>query len=150
MNRVTKAAGYTLAFLMTPLVLATFVGMDYGARKLVSITGIKVTPWYTGAEVVRKVGHGRYETRIHRPVFDGLLWERKQGFVQVDWAPDQSIPTRIDEEVDFDGDGIADFRVQLESAENAATIIPLDRRVLSLEGTYRLENARSVRVTLTK
>ena len=139
-----------LASLMVPVVLVTFLGMDFWAHKLISITGVHVSPWYTGAEVVRKVGHGQYETRIHRPVFDGLLWESRQGFVQVDWAPVQSIPSHIDEEVDIDGDGIMDFRVQLDTSENAARVTPLNRGVISLEGIYRLKDARSIRVILMR
>ncbi len=150
MNRLAKIAGYTTASLMVPLVLASLMGMDFWAHKLVAITGITVSPWYTGAEVVRKIDHGLYETRIHRPVFDGLLWQTRQGFVQVDWAPIQSIPAFIDEAVDFDGDGTNDFRVQLDPSLNSAKITPLDRRVISLEGIYRLKDARSIRVTLQK
>ncbi len=148
MNRLTKVTGYTLAALMVPLVLASLMGMDFWGHKLVSITGISISPWYTGSEVVRKIDHGKYETRIHRPVFDGLLWQTRQGFVQVDWAPLQSIPSSIDEAVDCDGDGIMDFRVELDVPANTARVTPLNKRSATLEGIYQLKDAHSVRVTL--
>ena len=150
MNRVTKTAGYTLALLMVPLVLATFLGMRFWCEKLVAVTGLSVTPWYTGGELARKINHGSYETRIHRPVFEGLFWERKQGFVQVDWIGARPLPARLEEEIDYDGDGNPDFRVGLNTSDNAVTLTALNPRVLSVEGTYNLKSGRAVRVWLNR
>lgn len=148
MKWVKKTIGYTVAFLMVPLVLATLMGMGFWSQKLVAVTGLSVTPWYTGGEVVRTISHGPYETRIHRPVFDGLLWDSKRGFVQVDWTAAQPLPARLEEDIDYDGDGTADFRVELSTEDNSARLVPVNPRVLSLEGTYSLKHGRAVRVLL--
>lgn len=150
MNWVKRLIGYTMAFLMVPLVLATFMGMGFWSKELVAVTGLSVTPWYTGGEVVRKISHGQYETRIHRPVFDGLLWSSKQGFVQVDWTPAEPLPARLEEEIDFDGDGTTDFRVELSTQDNSAKLVSVNPHVLSLEGTYKLKNGPAIRVWLDK
>ncbi len=149
MSRLTKAAGYTMAFLMVPLALATFLGMTFWSTKLVAVTGLHVTPWFTGGEVFRKVNHGLYETRIHRPVFEGLLWNRRQGFVQVDWAGTQRLPSGIEEEIDYDGDGNPDFKIAFSTSDKAAILTVLNPDVLSLEGTYNLKDGRAVRVRLS-
>jgi len=146
MKWVKKTLGYTAALLMIPLALATLMGMGFWSRELVAVTGLSVTPWYTGGEVVRTISHGSYETRIHRPVFDGLLWESRQGFVQIDWTAAQPLPARFEEDIDYDGDGSADFRVELST--EGTRLNALNPRVLSLEGTYNLKNGRAVRVLL--
>ena len=148
MKWVKKAVGYTVASLMVPLALATLTGLGFWSQKLVAVTGLSVTPWYTGGEVIRKISHGQYETKIHRPVFDGLLWDSGQGFVQVDWTAAQPLPAKLEEDIDYDGDGTSDFRIELSTEENIARLVPANPRVLSLEGTYRLKNGRAVRVLL--
>lgn len=115
---------------------------------MVSATGLTISPWFTGGEVARTVDHDTYRTDIHRPVFDALIGERKQGFVQIGWTPLEALPARIDEEVDVDGDGQADFRVKWDTGSDQATLTPYASWVLRLEGTYRLEDALAVRVTL--
>ena len=150
MNRIRAVAGYTIAFLMVPLVLATLMGMGFWSEKLVAVTGLSVTAWYTGGNVVRSIDHGWYETRIHRPVFDGFLWDSRQGFVQVDWTAARPLPARLNEEVDYDGDGTADFRVELNTQDNTAKVTAANPHVLALEGTYNLKNGRAVRVNLER
>jgi len=150
MKWVKKAFGYTIAVLMVPLVLATLMGNGLWSQKLVAVTGLSVTPWYTGGEVVRKISHGQYETRIHRPVFDGLLWDSRRGFVQVDWTAAQTLPAKLEEDIDYDGDGITDFHVELSAQDVSAKLVPLGPGVRALEGTYKLKNGRAIRVQLDR
>ncbi len=81
-------------------------------------------------------------------VFDALLWERSEGFIQVGWAPSNALPARIDEEIDVDGEGRADLRVEVDTANKASTLTPYASWVLDLEGTYRLNDTLAVRVRL--
>ncbi len=148
MSKLTAIAGYTLAALAVPLVLVTFIGGQFWSELLVSTTGITVSPWMTGGEVVRQVDHSTYQTQIHRPVFDWLIGQRPEGFVQVDWGPLDWLPPRIDEDVDFDGDGQPDFHVTLDTQALSAVLTPRDPRVLRLEGVYRLSDALAIRVSL--
>ena len=150
MKRLRSILGYSWAALALPIVLATFFGMPGWAKALVGGTGLHVSPLYTGGEIRRTVRHEGYETRIHRPVFDGLLRERSKGFVQVDWAADSSavLPDAIDETIDVEGDGAGDFRVLLDTRTDQATVQPLAPRVLGLERVYRLTQERTVRVRL--
>ena len=93
--------------------------------------------------------HAYPETRIHQTVFQALIGERREGFVQVDWAPIDALPDTIDEEIDYDGDGSADFRVEFDTQARQADITSYSEQVISLEGIYQVrEEALAIRVRL--
>jgi hypothetical protein len=148
MTLLKRIAGYTLAALATPLVMATFMGWEFWSQQLASASGVKVSPWYTGGEVARTVAHGSYRTLIHRPVFDGLLWEAEEGFVQIQWTPLAALPAAIREAVDYDGDGRDDFQVELDTMQAQARLTGVSPAAVSLEGAYKLKDAWAVRVNL--
>ena len=50
--------------------------------------------------------------------------------------------------MDADGDGQADLRVEVDTANEASTLTPYTPWVLDLEGTYRLNDTLAVRVRL--
>ena len=146
MTKLPAALGYTLAALALPIVLATFVGMSSWESALVKATGVRVSPWFTGGEVVARISHGPYETRIHEPVFQALIGERKEGFVQLVVAPAESLPGVVDETVDYDLDGSADFRLRLDTAADTAGVDAIDPKVIGLESVTRLDDGVAVRV----
>ena len=53
MNRLKAILGYIWAVLAVFIVIATFVGNDYFARKLASAAGVTPSARLTGGEVVR-------------------------------------------------------------------------------------------------
>ena len=63
-------------------------------------------------------------------------------------VPPDSLPAQIDEEIDADGNGEADFRVEVDTAGKESKLTPYAPWVLQLEGTYRLEDSLAVRVFL--
>jgi hypothetical protein len=148
MSRIASITGYTLAVMATPVVLATFIGMPFWAGQLVAVTGLKVSPWYSGGEVAQTIDHGQYHCLIHRPIFDGLICERSKGFVQVNWTPLESLPGKIAEDISLDG-GDPDFHIELDTSAGAAKLDALNPRVLGLEGTYKLKKSWAVRVLLS-
>ena len=153
MSTVRKILGYSWAVLTIPLVLVLFFGLNSWAKLLAQSTGVRVSPWMTGGEIVRTLPHGDYETRIHRPVFDGLLGPRGRGCVQVDWVavpPATTLPERIGEQIDYDHDGVADFAIELDSKANHAALKPLQPGVLSGERVMILKNGRGFRVDLKR
>jgi hypothetical protein len=134
-----------------PLVLATFIGMNFWAEKLVAYSGLEVSPWCTGGEVMSTVEHDQYKTLIHRPVFDGLIGQRRNGFVQIKWTPNENLlPKIIDEEIDFDSDGTNDFRLRLNPETNEAQLEAFSERVVSVDEVLVLGSERLVRVLLRK
>jgi hypothetical protein len=146
MSKVRAALGYTVAALCIPLMIYAFVGrLD---EAVVEATGLTIAPEFTGGEVVQTVDHGSYQTHIHRQVYDGLIGERKEGFVQVDWAPADALPAHIDQEIDLDQDGQADLHIALDPRTRQAVLTPYAAHVTALQGVYHFEGTVAIRVSL--
>ena len=152
MTKLKTVSGYIWASLGVPIILVTFIGMEFWQQKLITGLGLKVTARWTGGEIVQTIDHGQYQTFVHRPVFDGFFRENSKGFVQIDWKAAQGLPEIIDEKIDFDRDGNADFQVTLNTQTNKAMLTPFDARARSFseEDVLVFENARTVRVVLKK
>ena len=150
MATLKSVLGCTAAALGIPIMvvaLAGFAGVDLGGP-FIAATGLATSANWTGGEVAQTIDHGTYRTEVHRPVFDALIGERKEGFIQVAWRPPDALPARIDEEIDTDADGRADFRIELETATRQASLTPYSPNVVELEGVYRLSETLAVRVKL--
>ena len=151
MSRIRTYLAYSWAFLAAPLVLATFMGMDFFAGRLVAVTGLHVHPLYTGGEVAQTIDHGRYQTLIHRPVFDGLVGQREYGILQIQWQPkDANLPERIDEAIDLDADNTSEFTIRLNTKTNTADLEPSGDRFLALDEVITVANTRVVRISLKR
>lgn len=149
MKKVRSIWGYFRATIVLPIILIAFVGLDFWAEKLVAVTGLKVSPWYTGGEVIQTINYEGYYTLFHEPVFKGLIWERRKGFIQIAWKTDEnSLPTLIEEEVDYDQNGAVDFRIKLNTKTNKTDLIPYNQSVITLTDFYDFKNEKIVRVAL--
>jgi hypothetical protein len=152
MSRIQAFLAYSWAALTGPLLLATFMGMKPLTEGLVAVTGLHVHPIYTGGEETPPISHGQYQTIVHRLVFDGLVGPRDRGFVQIRWQPSDpnqpGLPELIEEPIDFDSDGTADFTIRLNTKTNEARLETSDRRVLSIPEVIPIRDARVVRVNL--
>jgi len=154
MAKLKSFLGYSVAVLSISIMIAAVLGprvpvvgpaIIFG---FMSATGLKHSANWTGGEVVQTLEHGTYRTEVHRPVFDALIGERKEGFVQVAWAPPDALPARIDEEIDADADGRAVFRIELVTATRQATLTPYTSQVIGLQGVYHLGESLAIRVAL--
>ena len=96
------------------------------------------------------VEHGTYRTIIHRPVYDGLMGERREGFIQIKWQSTAGLPPMIRETVDYDGYDKADFLVTLDTATGETTLIGYNPAVVSVKKTYKLDTGWAVRILLRK
>jgi hypothetical protein len=151
MARIKAFLGYGWAILCFFIVIGTFLLSPLFARTFASVTGLSISPWHTGGAVERVISHGAYETRIHRPVFDGLLSPRKTGFIQVDWQPRRALPPFIEEGIDFDKDGKEDFLVRLDTKKGAVELVSRSPAAREVERVFDLgEDGFAVRVVLRK
>ena len=146
--RLRTFFGYTAAALTIIIALTTFLGMKFFSHKLIDVTGLKISPWFSGGEIVRTIDHGTYQTAQHRAVFDALIGQRSEGFVQLDFSPLHSLPGTISEDIDFDLDGAVDFHVEYSVPTNTAVFTPLTPRAVSVAGCYVLKERRAVRIKL--
>jgi hypothetical protein len=152
MRRLKSGVAYAWAFLATPIVLATFVGIPVFSKGLIRATGVRISPWLVGGDVAREIEHTGYRTRLRRPVFEGLVGQRSTGRVLVEWLPAEgaSLPTQIRESVDYDSDGTADFTVDLDVRAVRAALTAHSPRVLGLERVYDLKAQRAITVRLSR
>lgn len=154
MTKFKSFLGYSVAVLCIPIMIAAVLGPRIPVvgpsviLGFLSATGLKHSANWTGGEVVRTIEHGAYQTDVHRAVFDALIREHREGFIQVAWRPVVALPAHIEEEIDVDGDGQADFQVALEKETKQATLTPYAPNVLELEGIYDLNGKLAVRVRL--
>jgi len=135
---------------MTLVVLVTFMGMNFWAERLVAMTNLKVSPRFTGGEVRETVDHGTYLTLIHRPVFDRLVREASDGFVQVVWKSESPLPGTIIETVDYNHDGKADFLATINTETLETHITPYTTQVKGLESALKIKKGVAIRVQLIK
>ena len=150
MSRLKSVLGYTWAVLTIVVVLATFLANDYFSGKFASATGITVSPWFSGGEVLQTSEHDGYRTLVHRPVFDALIGEQSAGFVQVNWEPADRLPSVIEENIDIGRDKLEHFAIRLDTKTGAALLTSQTASVMGLERTYRLKDGWAVRVLLKK
>jgi hypothetical protein len=148
MKKLKAILGTILAALMLPVVIVTFMSLGPLSELLVKSTGIQVSPWFTGGEVAQTIEHEKYNTQIHRPIFDALIGERKEGFVQVVWLPKLILPDTIEETIDYDNDGQPDFQVTLHTDTKTAEWQPLTDQALGLDGPYRIGEGMGIRIRL--
>jgi hypothetical protein len=150
MKRVKWLFGYMWTGIAIVTALVTFLGYDYFSRMFVDITGVTINPRYSGGEVIKTVDHGDYKSAMHRPVFDSLLWQSKQGFIQTNWEPAAYLPPIIHEGFDYDNDGKEDFSIVLNTVTGDVTLKPANSSVISAEKACKLRNGWAVRVLLRR
>ena len=146
MNKIKSIAGIIWAIITIFIVLATFMGNDYFSRKLASAIDIAISPWFSGGEILKTIDHGTYKTIIHRPVFDALICEKRQGFIQLNWEPFAGLPPVIHEGIDYDDDNRDDFFITLNTKTGDASLKKYNATVLSVEQSYKLKKGWAVRV----
>lgn len=149
MKRVKFFLGCSWAAIALFVVPITFLGMNNFGRTLASITGLKPSPWYTGGEVFRTIGHGTYSTIIHSPVFNEVLGQKKEELLLVKWWPLASLPALIYEQIDYNGDGRTDFVISLDTKEGKATLLRnLNPSLLQVQKPILLSDSWAIPVIL--
>jgi hypothetical protein len=119
-------------------------------RILAKRTGIHVTPVFSGGEVRQTSDHRVYRTSVHRMVFDGLISERAEGFVQIDWTPKekQALPPILEEDFDIDGDFLVEFSVRVDTNVGSVHVIRKAPWVLGAEPLIAIDSEKILRVRL--
>lgn len=149
MIKLKAILGYIIAVLTLFVVLATFIGNDFFARKFIDITSLKVSPLYTGGEISKVISLKDCQIKIHKPVFQGLFSDRSNGFVEVDYES-KNMPQIISQSIDFDGDGKIDFSIKYDIKNNKSEFEALNKNVVSLNGVYKIKSGYAIKVDLKK
>jgi hypothetical protein len=126
MQRLKAVLGYAgavltvVAMMVMPFVL--FPVFQGG----VAATGVEVDPVYTGGAIARVVAKDGYRILVNQPVRSRALLARPAPFVQLAWEPARSLPARITDEVDVDGDGRADLTACFEVPADTTVELVVD------------------------
>lgn len=123
-----------LAMLVMPFVLFPLF------TRGVAATGVEVDPVYSGGPTVRRVSRPGYRILVGGPVRSPAPLSRTAPFVQLEWTPADSLPARVADEVDLDGDGRADVRVEFEVLRDTLAALTVDAVPLG-PGVRRLRRA---------
>ena len=147
MARFKTALCYAWAFLAGPIFLASLVANDSLSKRLVSVTGLSISPIFTGGKIVRSDDHGAYRTHFHRPFYRGLFCEGREGFVQIDWSPVTTLPAVVEE--DFAAPQ-GRFHIRLDTRTGKVKLTDKSAEVLGVQHSIRFLGGRSVRVALKR
>jgi hypothetical protein len=121
-------AGLTLAVAAcVPFVL---IGAFSG---VVARAGLHIDATYSGGTIARTLQRNGYRIVVYQPVQPRLI-ERVEPFVQLAFEPADSLPARVSDEVDLDGDGQPDVRVSLTMPADPS--VPMHGDVTALNGKY--------------
>jgi len=150
MNTIKTFMGFIWAVIIVIAIPAVFMNSESLTQKLVHASAMKISPVYTGGEVLKTIENKDYTTIIHKPVFACLIGETKKGFIQVVWRAKGPLPPVIEEPVDFDGDAKNDFTVKLDTASKQAVLISDGGAAKKILKVYKLKTGFAVRVFLKK
>lgn len=148
MKKIKIIAGITWAFLCLIIIIILFPALNPLANSTSKLSFMKINPNYAGGEVVREIKKENYSINIRRPVFDGLIGERKKGFVQVDWKG--KLPNTLTDTIDFNNDRQNDFAVQIDTITSKSTIIPMNPKVKGINISTKTSYGWAIRVGLIK
>ena len=131
--RILSILAYTGAGL-TLLIAACVPFVLMGVfSNVVAHAGLHIDATYSGGTIARTIQRDGYRIVVYQPVQPRLL-ERVEPFVQIVFEPVDSLPTRVSDEVDLDGDGRPDVRVSFSVPADAGAKMRGD--VTALNGGY--------------
>jgi hypothetical protein len=148
MKRVKIIAGICWAFLCLILIMILFPGLNSFSSSAAKLPFMKINPNYTGGEVAHQVISAGCTLDIRRPVFDGLLKDRKKGFVQLDWRG--NLPDKLIDTIDYNSDGTPDFYILVDRNQSKTDIDPISDKIRGVTISTRTSYGWAVRVGLIK
>lgn len=134
--RILAILAYTGAGLILAVaVCVPFVLMGVFSN-VVAHAGLHIDATYSGGTIARTIERNGYRIIVYQPV-QPRLFERVEPFVQLAFEPADSLPARVSDEVDLDGDGQPDVRVSFTmpadpGAKLRGNVTALNQKYVSL------------------
>jgi len=148
MKKVKLIAGITWAFICLILMIILFPGLNSFSSSAAKLPFMKINPNYTGGEVIQQMISETCTLEIRKPVFDGLIREKNNGFVQIDWRG--KIPDKIADTIDYNLDGIPDFCILVDKLNSKTELNSLNSNVKNISISTSTSYGWAVRVELQK
>jgi hypothetical protein len=148
MKKIKIIAGITWAFLSLILIIVLFPGLTGFSASVSKLPFMKIHPRYAGGEVEKQIVTQSCTLDVRKPVFKGLISDRKTGFVQLDWRG--TVPAEIKDTIDYDFDGNPDFCIQVDTKTSKTEMYPINKKVKGLGISTPTSFGWAVRVSLIK
>jgi len=148
MKKVKMIFGISWAFLCLVLIIILFPGLNGMSAKMASLPFMKINRNYTGGEPAREIVMQSCTLVVRKPVFNGLIGEGKEGFVQVDWRG--KLPSLINDTIDYNLDGNPDFVVKISPPQTAAGLLVLNPKVKQIRISTPTSYGWAIRVNINK
>ncbi len=148
MKKIKIIIGISWAFLGLVLIIILFPGLNSYSDSVSKLPFMKLNPIYSGGEVAQQIVADRCTLDIRRPVFNGFIKERNNGFVQMDWRG--NIPQLINDSIDYDQDGIKDFCILVDRNNNKTVLKPFNRNVKGVNISTSTSYGWAVRIGIKK
>jgi hypothetical protein len=151
MTYIKAFLGYGVAVFCIVFAMATFVTNGQLGRTIVKSAGLSISPWLIGGKSIRTIDHGEYQTVIHAPVFKGLIFGRRNGFIQIDWLQKTGFPAIITENIDYDNDGQTDFNITFEhQQEGGPEIVSPSHYLLPRLDLFKRDRGLTIRIWMKR
>jgi hypothetical protein len=85
---------------------------------------------------------------IRKPVFDGLLKQRKHGFIQLDWRG--VLPDEIQDTIDYDLDSVPDFYIRINTKDQTTNLNPFNACIEDVNISTQTSYGWAARVNLRR
>jgi hypothetical protein len=147
MEKVKIAAGIAWAFICLILIIILFPGLTGFSSSLSKLPFMKIHPRYAGGEIAKQIVKDSYTLDVRKPVFKGLIGDRKDGFVQLDWRG--TLPEEVRDTIDYDFDGIPDFIILVNTKRSETEMNQFNNKVKNIGLSTPTSYGWAVRINLT-
>jgi len=142
--------GFIWATICVLIIPATFMGNIFFAKQLVKLPFMKVNPVFTGGDIYQSFDDNGLTITLYKPVFEALIGKSSSGFVQVRFSAKDKLPLTIDRKIDYNNDGMDDFRLIINTQSGTTGIESLNNHVKDIRVSSRVKTDWIVRVNLHK
>ncbi|MGD0340441.1 MAG: hypothetical protein ABSA76_01855 [Bacteroidales bacterium] len=148
MKKLKIAAGILWAILCLILIIVLFPGLNTFSSNVSRMPFMKINHNFTGGEAAEQKIMENCTLVIRKPVFDGLIGERRHGFVQLDWRG--RIPEILSDTIDYDMDMKPDFAIRINRTESSTVLHSMNPKVKGTGISTPTSYGWSVRVKIIK
>ena len=146
MKTLRTIPAYIWAVICVFLIPAAFIGNEGFAKQMAKLPFMKINPIYAGGEVARIIHDSTLIISINKPVFEALIGESSEGFVQIKFEGDSLLPEMISQKIDFDNDGVQDFKLVINTKTNDTQFEAFNKDVIDLGISSKVKDFWIVRV----
>jgi hypothetical protein len=148
MKKIKIIAGMIWVFLCLILIIVLFPGLTGFSAALSKASFMKIHPRYSGGEIAKQIATENCTLDVRKPVFKGLINDRNNGFVQIDWRG--NVPEVIRDTIDYDLDGIPDFYILIDTKAPKTELSSLNKKVKDVRISTNTSYGWAVRVNIAK